>query len=425
MKKTDTAPYFLSTTNPVANVDQRDLEKLAMKLFARQDVQSACRRAEVMWQRVCDQLMPPDQMARFHDAVSDYCFKCTMVASNTDANYPRVLRVYTQGASWFGHRVPGSKWGGDNSDNAYRIIPVAADGHYELHGQRQVEPSTYVTFQLVANSCTSVTMGSLEQLDMDIGPDGRYVLTLDSTPANGRRNHVTIPAGTLYLFIRDSMGDWERQAPDALRIHRLNPPTRPPMTEDELAATAIRNIVSDVFYAYYASRLFFNSPQAMGRPEGAGPVGGLVTQQSSIGHFTIADDEAVIVTANTGGATYRNFILYDLWLRSLENRDHQISLTNAQMKPDADGRYTFVISIADPGVHNWLDTTGLHDVLPHHRWQGFPDPKAMAPAIESRKVKLADLDKALPAGVAKVTPQERKEQLRRRQAGYDRRFAVD
>ena len=31
--KSDTAPYFLSTTNPVANVDQRDLEKLAMKLL--------------------------------------------------------------------------------------------------------------------------------------------------------------------------------------------------------------------------------------------------------------------------------------------------------------------------------------------------------------------------------------------------------
>lgn len=417
--------YFLSAINPVANVDQRDLEALAIRLSARDDVKVACTRAAAMWRRVTDRLMPADQMALFDEAVSDYCFKSTLVATATDANYPRVLRVYSQGTEWLGHRVPGSKWGGDNPDNAYRIIPIAADGRYEVHGQRQVEPSTYVTFQLVANSCTSVTLASLEQLDIEIDAEGRYVLTLDSTPANGRRNHLTIPPGTLYLFVRDSMGDWETQAPDALRVYRLNPPTRGPLTEDELAATAIRNILSDVFYAYYAGRLFFNGPQMMTPPEGAGSVGGLVTQQGSLGHFTLADDEAVIITANEAGATYRDIVLHDLWLRSLENRDHQISLTNAQMRPDADGRFTYVIAIADPGVHNWLDTTGLHDVLVLHRWQGFPDPHSPAPTIESRKVKLSELGDALPPGVARVTPDERRAQIERRQLAYDRRFAVD
>jgi len=420
----NTEAYFLSSTNTVANVDQRDLEKLAIKLFARQDVQTACKRAKEMWRRVTDRLMPADQMALFQDATDNYCFKCTMVATNTDANYPRVLRVYTQGTEWFGHRVPGSKWGGDNPDNAYRIVPVAADGRYELHGQRQIEPSTYVTFQLVADSCTSVTVGSLEQLDIDIGRDGRYMLTLDATPANGRRNHMTIPPTARYLFIRDSMGDWGKQAPDALRIHRLNSPTRAPLSEDELAATAIRNIVSDVFYAYFAGRLFFNAPQMMAPPEGAGGVGGLVTQRGSLGHFTLAADEAAVITASMGGATYRDIVLHDLWLRSLENRDHQTSLNNAQMKPDRDGRFTYVISIADPGVYNWLDPTGFHDVLVLHRWQGFPDPKASEPTIESRKVPLSKLAAALPAGVVMVTPQERAQQLQQRKAAYDRRFAV-
>lgn len=417
--------YFLSAINPVANVDQRDLEALAIRLFARDDIKAARTRAAAMWRRVTDRLMPADQMALFDEAVSDYCFKSTLVAAATDANYPRVLRVYSQAAEWLGNRVPGAKWGGDNPDNAYRIIPIAADGAYEVHGQRQVEPSGYVTFQLVANSCTSVTLASLEQLDMEISPDGRYMLTLDGTPANGRRNHMTIPPGTLYLFVRDSMTDWGTQAPDALRVHRLNAPSRPPLSEDELATTAIRNIVSDVFYAYYAGRLFFNGPQMMTPPEGAGSVGGLVTQQGSLGHFTLADDEAVVITANAAGATYRNIVLHDLWLRSLENRDHQVSLTNAQMLPDGDGRFTYVIALADPGVHNWLDTTGLHDVLVLHRWQGFPDPRAPSPTIESRKVRLADLEAALPPGVARVTPAERRAQIARRQAAYDRRLAVD
>ncbi|GGC02881.1 hypothetical protein GCM10011494_21730 [Novosphingobium endophyticum] len=421
----DAEGYFLSSTNPVANVDQRDLEKLAIRMFERDDVKAARLRADIMWRRVADRLMPADQMALLDDHVSDYCFRCTMVAANTDANHPRVLRVYTQGAEWFGHKVPGSKWGGDNPDNAYRIIPVVAGGSYEVIGQRQVEPSTYVTFQLVGNSTTSATLASLEQMDMEIAADGSYRLTLDDTPADGRRNHMTIPEGTLYLFIRDSMGDWETQAPDALRVRRLNPATRVPLSEDELAKTAIHNILSDVFYALYAQRLFFNGPQMLTPPEGAGSVGGLLTQQGSLGHFTLAEDEAIVITANAAGATYRDIVLHDLWLRSLPNRDNQISLTNAQMMPDADGRYTYVIAIADPGVHNWLDTCGLHDVLVLHRWQGFPDPDAPPPAIESRRVKLAELDAALQQGVARVTVEERATQIARRQAAYDRRFAVD
>ena len=421
----ETGDYFLSASNPVANVDQRDLERLAMRLFERTDVRAARARAEIMWRRVADRLMPPDQMALFDGHVSDYCFKCTLVAANTDANFPRVLRVYTEGAEWFGHKVPGSKWGGDNPNNAYRIIPIAAGGRYEVTGSRQGAPSTYVTFQLVGNSTTSATLASLEQLDMEIGEGGRYTLTLDGTPADGRRNHLQIAQGTLYLFIRDSMGDWERQQPDALRVRRLDPPTREPLSEDELAATAIRNILSDVFYAYYAQRLFFNGPQMMTPPEGAGSVGGLVTQQGSLGHFTLGEGEAVVITANAAGATYRDIVLHDLWLRSLPNRDNQISLTNVQMAPDADGRFTYVLSIADPGVHNWLDPCGLHDVLILHRWQGFPDPEAPQPAIESRKVALSDLEAALPPGVVRVTPEERRAQIARRQAAYDRRFAVD
>jgi hypothetical protein len=417
--------YFLSATNPVANVDQREIERLTMRLLARPDIQAAQNRAREMFRRVTDRIYPAEQMARMEATVANYVVKCTMVAANTDANYPRVVRVYTEGRKWLGHEMPGSKWGGDNPDNAYRIIPVAHDGVYELHGKRQPEPSTYVTFQLVGNSCTSVTMGSLEQLDIDIAADGSYVITLDATPAEGRRNHLTVPPGTLYLFIRDSMGDWETEQPDALRIKRLNAPTRDPLTEDELARTAISNIHSDVFYHYYAARLFFNGPQIMLPAEGAGGVGGLVTQQGSLGHFTLADDEAAIITANAGGATYRSVVLHDLWLLSLENRNHLISYTNGQVKPDADGRVTYVVSIKEPGVHNWLDTTGLHDTLILYRWQGFPNPGLAPPAIESRKVKLSELEAALPVGVARVSPAERAEQLSRRAQSFDRRFHED
>ena len=414
--------YFLSSVNPIANRDQRDLEALALRLFERADVKAARANAKVAWARVTDHLMPPEQMARFDGAMSDYCFKCVLVAAASDADYPKVLRVYSPAAHWFGQDVPASKWGGDNPDNAYRIIPIAEDGRYEVHGQRSRSPSTYVTFQIVGDSSTSVTLGSLEQRDMAIEADGRYVLTLDATPAAGRPNHLRIPPGAMYLFVRDSMGDWATQAPDRLRVRRLNPPSRPPLGDDELARRAIHNIRMDVYYAYYAGRLFFNSPQVMSTPVNAGASGGLVTQIGSLGHFTIGDDEAVVITAVAGVAAYRNIVLHDLWLRSLEYRDHQSSLNNAQMAADADGRFTYVIAPRDPGVHNWLDPVGLHDLLVLHRWQGFPAAGGAAPAIESRIVKLAALDSALPPGVRRLSAEGRLAQLAARRASYDRRF---
>jgi len=415
--------YFLSKTNPVANVDQRDLEALAIRLFARADVQAACTRAATSWEMVTSEIFSTEQWARFKAAMSDYCFKSVLVATNVDAEHPRVLRVYSPAARWLGHDVPASKWGGDNPDNAYRIIPVAIGGRYEVRGQRQQAPSTYVSYQLVANSSTSVTLGSLEQRAMVIASDGSFVLTIDETPANGRPNHLQLKPGALYLFIRDSLADWSTEAPDALRVRRLNPPSRPPMSDDELAARAIQNIVSDVYYAYYAERLFLNAPpQAMTAPRFAGSAGGLVTQVGSLGNFSLAEDDAIVITTNAAGASYRNIVLHDMWLRSLDYRDHQNSLNSGQMAADADGRFTCVIALRDPGVHNWLDASGLHELLVLHRWQGLPSVPGDRPTIETRKVKLSALGSALPRGVRMVTPAERARQLAVRRAGYDRRF---
>ena len=70
----ETGDYFLSATNPVANVDQRDLERLAMRLFERPDVKAARARAGIMWRRGGGRLIAGDQIAAFADHRSDHCF---------------------------------------------------------------------------------------------------------------------------------------------------------------------------------------------------------------------------------------------------------------------------------------------------------------------------------------------------------------
>jgi hypothetical protein len=414
--------FFLSAENPIANVDQRDLEALAIQIFARPDVQAAKKRAAATWALVTDQITSPEQWTLFESAVSDYCFASILYAVSSDANYPKVLRVESPGATWMGNVVPASKWGGDNPDNAYRMIAVDSTGRYEVRGQRQKNPPAIISYQLLDNLSSGLTYGTLAQRDMEISPDGSFVITLDDSPPNGRKNHLQIPPGAMYVHSRDSMSDW-MQTPDSLRVRRLNPPSRPPLSIDELAARAIRNILSNIYFAYYALRVTLNlPPQSMSAPGIMTATSALPTQTACYGSFKLRDDEAVVITKTGAMAKFHNIVLHDMWNRALEYRDHQSHLNNSQMAADADGHFTFVVSLRDPGVHNWLDTQGTHEVIVGCRWQGIPPTSGEKPGVEYRVVKFAELHRELHSGVKRVTALERAAQLHSRQTGFDRRF---
>ena len=140
-----------------------------------------------------------------------------------------------------------------------------------------------------------------------------------------------------------------------------------------MAERAATYMVSDVYLLYWFTRLNYNFPvNTMREPRSSGPVGGLQTQMGSQGLIRLADDEAMIITSTAAGAAYRNFVLHDVWYRSIEYWTRQSSLNNAQMAPNEDGRYTLVVAHRDPGVANWLDTGGLHELYALHRWQGLP-----------------------------------------------------
>jgi hypothetical protein len=90
------------------------------------------------------------------------------------------------------------------------------------------------------------------------------------------------------------------------------------------------------------------------------------------------------------------------------------------VRPNADGSVTFVIAAKDPGVANWLDTTGLHEGSIFVRWQKAPQPLApnTRAVREVRLVKIGELSALLPP----VTPDGRRRELAARAAAYARRF---
>src|SRR5262245_18971544 len=105
--------FFLSAQNPIANVDQRQIENTALELLKRPEVMQARDKTAFLWKQVTQYTAGP-QMSRFDMMMDELTFNYALKAANADGNFPKVLRVYAPPAEWLGHRVPGSRWGGDN-----------------------------------------------------------------------------------------------------------------------------------------------------------------------------------------------------------------------------------------------------------------------------------------------------------------------
>lgn len=414
--------YFLSATNPVANVDQRHVEDLAREIVARPEMRAGAEKAGYLWKAVVQYTAGP-QMSRFDGMLAE-CAMNYALKGALDPEHPRIVRLLQPPGRWFGRDMPGSRWGGDNPNNAYRLAPIAHGARYELRGRPMPGGVANVTYTLVANTATSVTLASLEDRDVVRAADGSFVITIDDRPANGRPNHLQTQPGVKFLFVRDSMNDWAVETPNALRIERLDPPTRGPLDIADMAQFAARHMVDDVYLLYWFTRLNYGfPPDRMNEPRGSGGVGGLRSQMGSQGLIRLKDDEAMVITASEAGAAYHDFILHDVFYLTIEYWKRQTSLAAGQMAKDADGRCTFVVAHEDPGVHNWVDTGGLYELYALRRWQGLPREGGPEPQITSRVVPLKDIESALPAGVKRVTREERAAQLSQRHRDFWRRFA--
>lgn len=135
--------YFFSAENPIANRDQKHLEALAVEIFDRPDILMARERTKAEFARVTSNTVSPETWAMLDAWNDSYCFRSIQMAVNSDAAHPRIMRVYNPAANWLGNAVPESRWGMENPDNCYRIIPVELGGRYVVHGKVQANPPSH------------------------------------------------------------------------------------------------------------------------------------------------------------------------------------------------------------------------------------------------------------------------------------------
>jgi len=146
---------------------------------------------------------------------------------------------------------------------------------------------------------------------------------------------------------------------------------------------------------------------------------GLAGQFYYEGAYELADDEALITEVRVP-AKYRywSIILTNALYETTDWYNNQSSLNDKQGLVDGDGVFRTVISARDPGVHNWLDTSGYAAGAVQGRW--FEASEKPMPSM--KKVKLADVMQHLPNDTKRVSPQERAILLRNRRLAAQMRI---
>jgi hypothetical protein len=317
-----------------------------------------------------------------------------------------------------------------NPDTVYRFIPVDTASSFVITGRFSKARPLVNDFSLVTKELQ--TLANLSGRDLEVDADGRFAITVDPRPAAGRSNHLQTTDGAVQVLIRDTMDDWAAERPSRLHAQRTSdPPAAAPLTDDALAPLAVQSIRKHINDFSGTNRRAFAQPvNTLKTPAihgGAASTGGfLVTQAYSMGWFLLADDEALVVTAGTGGAAYLGVSLSDFWSITRDFTQHTVSFNKYQAAANADGSYTFVVAVQDPGVHNWLDPDGLNDGVIFARWAGF-DPDRMSeanPTIDAMIVKLDRLARVLPAGTRMIDRPGRRQQLAGRAQAYAWRLAI-
>ena len=146
---------------------------------------------------------------------------------------------------------------------------------------------------------------------------------------------------------------------------------------------------------------------------------------AGLARYELADDEALLLTVENGGARYLGIQATDDWMIAPSPRKYLSSYNPTQTTVNPDGSSTYILSVAEPGYANWIETGGSPRGWLLLRWQGVSaDIKSGDELVNNVSlVKLKDLPKLLPETLPKISAPARQAQRAERDAQWLMRVA--
>jgi len=409
---------------PQITPEQRALEAKAIELLAHPRVRAVAAKAKGLMLAGYGVDVPEEARASLDAAIEEYVFSYVERVLCRDRNnfclhytcHPAYGRVD-------GTQVPACRFYGENPDAVYRWGGLDPDRNYRLTCRQTGPAPVDASFTLMGTYGGTTPGHSLDLHDLERDAEGGFVITLDSGPADGRANHLTLTPGTRLLLIREFMGDWSQDTPFAMTLEVEGAARGGPWDEAWALDEICHYAIEEFYLWFWMNHIYRNLPPNSVTPaQSAAAMGGSAAMATAQGYFELTEDEAVILEWDPADARLSGLSALNWWYIPIDSHRISSTINNHQALPNADGTITVVLSRSDPGVANWLDCGGLRHVLITARWQGLPnEPVRQGARIASRVVKQSQLEKHLPEGMARLSPEERAAINAARLAAYTRR----
>lgn len=313
-----------------------------------------------------------------------------------------------------------------NPDDQYHYLPIDSGKDY-LITVRPGPGSQDVTFTEYSGNGSSALGTPLKVFDLadaTPNPDGTYTIALSSAPQSG--NWLDTSGGSTVL-IRDTVDQWGLLH-DSMTIQQQGGSafTLPLLSHDQIA-TLLSTVAATAVTVNSGSTYFGQmSAGAELAPNTFSPF--LVTSQTipgvtlptqviSSGAFSLEPGQALIVKVPEVDAGYSGLEYTNDYGQNQPYVTAQGSLNNAQSFHDSDGFTYYVISGQDPGVANWIDSSGLEHGRILMRWQDVVGAPPNTP-ISTQVVDVGDVRNELPSDTPLVSPVERAAELHDRLFEY-------
>lgn len=371
-------------------------------------------------------------------AVQELAFGFLQQAVNSDPARPKVYRIVAPPLSRerSGMTVPGGRFGFDNPDCIYRIIPVSSSYRYVIHGKGTGPPASDITISL-HSSFTGSTIALLGGKDIIRDEQGCFEISVSSDNTSSlpspAPNHIQTTPESKLLLIRHNIGDWLVETADELSIKVTSKADDVSADDQGLSNEAIiqearATLQKNIFVAnFLLGKVTLSAPVNTMMPPTQSTKMGLATQALVLSHYRLQKQDALVVTIEAGPSTYWSLGVHSLWMVTEDARNRLVTLNNNQAIRNRNGSYTFVLAAADPNIFNWLNTSSHGAGTIIARFQGLPlDGGALSKIhIWTHLSTLHDLHLVLPDDIMYLSAPQRACQMATRAIGYDRIYSFD
>jgi hypothetical protein len=313
--------------------------------------------------------------------------------------------------------------GQPNADTVYRTARITPKGSYRLRGMRgslrifsigQVDPSPGEPGAAAQPGPTRI-YHDLNALHVD--KSGHFdVLLSPERPADYKGDWWELAPTTNKLLLRMVSSDWSHERDPTISIERVDRPLGSPRRSAADLEQRLRRLPGATAFM---AMLFVNHVESL-RQQGyvnklkvldVSQMGGLTGQFYYEGAYDLSEDEALIVEAKVPAkCVYRSLLLTNEIYETTDWYNNLSSLNDSQAKPDKDGVLRIVVSAKDPGVPNWMDTSGYPQGVVQGRWTGCET----QPIPSVKKVMLSQVRQGLPTGTPTITFEQRQARIRER-----------